>query len=77
MGARGFVDRNRNTEYVSAKIFGDERIKKVKTYCKKNNINVRVFLEKLVDDFFMQEQNALMALSKEELVNMLLMKEGN
>lgn len=77
MGTRGFVDRNRNTEYVSAKIFGDERIKKVKTYCNKNNINTRVFLEKLVDDFFMQEQNALMALSKEELVNMLLMKEGN
>lgn len=75
MMERGFVERGRNTKYVSAKIFGDDRIKKVKTYCKQNDINTRSFLEKLIDDFFQKKQNDLMALSKKELVNMLLTKE--
>lgn len=73
--SRGFVERQRNTEYISGKIFGDERIKKVKSYCKANNINTRIFLEQLVDDFFDKRYKDLMQLSKEELVNMIVMRE--
>ena len=50
--SRGFVDRDRKTEYLSAKIFGDDRIRKVKSYCRLNNMNIRFFLEELIDAFF-------------------------
>lgn len=75
--SKGFVDRDRKTEYLSAKIFGDDRIRKVKSYCRLNNINIKFFLEELIDAFFKNKENELMSLSKEELVKMILEKEAD
>ena len=77
MSNRGFVDRSRETEYLSAKIFGEDRIKKVKTYCKTKNINTRAFFEELIDNFFKSEKAKLLLLSKEDLIEMILMKGEN
>ena len=74
MSERGFVNRKRDSEYISAKIFGNERIKRVRNYCKEKNINLRSFLEELIDNFFLNKKNELMTLSKEELVEMIMRK---
>lgn len=74
MSARGFIDRSREAEYLSAKIFGEDRIRKVKIYCKERNINTRTFLEEIIDSFFENKKNQLLMLSKEDLIEMILRK---
>lgn len=67
--------RKSNTEYLSAKIWGKDRIVLIREFCSKNNMTVHELLESAIDLFFSDKKNMLCLKSKEELIEMILKGE--
>lgn len=57
-------------------IHGKDRIEKILGFCRESGMNIREFTEVAIDAFFANEKNRLMAMTKEQLIAMIL-KEGD
>lgn len=65
---------NRTTDYMSAKIFGKERISKVERYCEFMDMSTKDFIQKAIDSFFQNEKQWLESMTREQLINYILSK---
>jgi len=75
MSRRKRYERNRTTNYLSAKIFGEERITKIERYCDLMGASNQQFLEMLVDEFFEHEIDWLQTMTKEQLISYIINKK--
>ena len=75
MSGRKRYERNRTTNYLSAKIFGEERIAKIERYCNIMGASNQQFLEMLVDKFFEHEIDWLRKLTQEQLISYIINKK--
>lgn len=75
MSRRKRYERERTTNYLSAKIFGGERITKIERYCDFMGMSNQQFLEMLVDKFFENEMDWLRTMTKEQLIDYIINKK--
>lgn len=70
--SRRKYEKERTTNYLSAKIFGKARITKIETYCNFMDISTKDFIEKAVDYYFKNERSWLEAMTKEQLIQYII-----
>jgi len=75
MSGRKRYERERVTDYLSAKIYGEERIAIIEKYCDSMGMSNQRFLEMLVDKFFEDEINWLRTMTKEQLIDYIINKK--